>query len=159
MNWTRALPWLAVTIFIAVAVAGAHWTRALPWLILAMMIAVAVAGARAARWPALMNWTHGLLRVWFAVTLLWLALAVMIAVGEPKPPPTPSAPAAWWEKYSYSARRAAPAAWWEKHPPERYRDRMVTLFWFAVIPPSALFVLGCLGIWVRERLQALGARR
>ena len=90
-----------------------------------------------------MNWTHGLLRVWFAVTLLWLALAVMIAVGEPRPPPTPS----------------APAAWWEKHPPERYRDRMVTLFWFAVIPPSALFVLGCLGIWVRERLQALGARR
>jgi hypothetical protein len=46
MNWTRALPWLAVAIFIAVAVAGAHWTRALPWLAVAMFIAVAVAGAR-----------------------------------------------------------------------------------------------------------------
>jgi hypothetical protein len=35
-----------------------------------------------------MNWTRGLLRVWFAVTLVWLALIVFVAVEEPRPTPS-----------------------------------------------------------------------
>jgi hypothetical protein len=97
--------------------------------------------------------SRGLLRVWVAVTLVWLAIVAAFVALEERPGPAGNfdtrlmsnpfgrhTPDGIKMEEEYQKAR-------EAYDKSEERHRVIVLLFAGIIPPSVLFALGYLGIW------------
>jgi hypothetical protein len=106
-----------------------------------------------------MNWVKGMLRAWFAFSLIWVcAFCVASAYVWNVDAPTRAAAAEWTRLVTECGTSQAPKSGpWCDLIPSAEREYPIPLLVYPTVvlgPPALLFIVGWLGMWVARGLRA-----